>query len=205
VAGGVVPRRRGRLERRPAEPVRVAALVTADAPRYRELMLEAYVQAPDAFTSTVEERMAEPLAWWRNRIARGDGLAEAFGAFDGPGLVGSVALEYSAKPKTRHAALLIGMYVQARWRGHGVGLRLLEAALAAAQRRPEVEVLRLTVTEGNESAIRLYRSVGFTPWGVEPQSIRTPSGFKRKIYMSMPLRAARPGEESLQAPARQTS
>ena len=41
--------------------MRIAPLTASDAPQYRELMLEAYVQAADAFTSTAEERANEPL------------------------------------------------------------------------------------------------------------------------------------------------
>ena len=47
----------------------VERLVASDVPRYRELMLHAYAAAPDAFTSTPEERSAEPDSWWLKRIA----------------------------------------------------------------------------------------------------------------------------------------
>lgn len=165
----------------------VAVLSVADAPRYRTLMLEAYTLAADAFTSTADERAAQTLSWWEKRIADPSGLSQSFGAFDRETLVGTVALQYSAKPKTRHSALMIGMYVQSAYRGRGVGARLLEAAIAAARTRPGLQALRLTVTQGNEPAIRLYASVGFVAWGVEPDAILTPSGFKGKVHMSMPL------------------
>jgi hypothetical protein len=45
----------------------VARLIAADAPRYRALMLHAYEVAADAFTSTPEERAAEPESWWVKR------------------------------------------------------------------------------------------------------------------------------------------
>jgi RimJ/RimL family protein N-acetyltransferase len=163
----------------------IARLTASDAPAYRELMLEAYEQAADAFTSTVEERSREPLSWWERRIASPDGLSECFGAFVENSLVGTVTLEYSMKPKTRHSALLIGMYLRPANRGSGAAGALVNAAIAAAVARPEVLSLRLTVTEGNEPAIRLYKSVGFIAWGTEPQAIRTPSGFKGKVHMSL--------------------
>jgi RimJ/RimL family protein N-acetyltransferase len=166
----------------------VAALKSSDARQYRELMLEAYVQAADAFTSTAEERRAEPISWWVNRIAAASGLSQCFGAFQGQALVGTVALEFTAKPKTRHSGLVIGMYVQPSWRGKGAGAMLMSAAIAAARAKPELQLLRLTVTEGNGSAIRLYESLGFVAWGVEPQAISTPSGYKGKVHMSMHLR-----------------
>ena len=159
----------------------------ADAPEYRELMLEAYTLAADAFTSTAEERAAEPMAWWEKRIAGASGLSESFGAFLEGRLVGTVALEYTTKPKTRHAALVLGMYVRPAARGHGAGRALMQAAIAAARARDGIERLHLTVTEGNTPALRLYESVGFAAWGTEPQAIRTPGGFKGKVHMSLSL------------------
>jgi RimJ/RimL family protein N-acetyltransferase len=171
--------------------MRITTLTAADAPAYRDLMLEAYTQAADAFTSTAQERAAEPLSWWERRIASADGLSESFGAFQEQQLVGTVALEYSAKPKTCHSVLVIGMYLRPLVRRQGIGTQLMRAAIAAARARPQVCVLRLTVTEGNESALRLYNAVGFSAWGTEPHAIRTPTGFKGKVHMSLLLDAER--------------
>jgi GNAT superfamily N-acetyltransferase len=171
------------------EPL-VQQLSRAHAQAYRSLMLEAYEQAADAFTSTPEERAAEPLSFWEDRIAAPDGLTRCWGAFAGEpvgDLVGTVAVEFTRKPKTRHAALVIGMYVRPHVRGAGIGVQLLQAAIAGARERPGIEMLRLTVTEGNASAIHLYRAAGFVPWGVEPLAIRTPGGYKGKVHMALRL------------------
>lgn len=170
-----------------ATPMHVARLSAQDAPRYRELMLEAYVQAADAFTSTADERAAQPLSWWVERIASAQGLSQGFGAFRGEQLVGAVALQCSARPKTRHAALLVGMYVRPAARQQGVGRRLLQAAIAAATARPQLRLLQLTVTDGNEPARRLYEAAGFVAWGIEPMAVRTPEGFAGKVHMSLRL------------------
>jgi ribosomal protein S18 acetylase RimI-like enzyme len=171
--------------------VGVAVLVSADAARYRALMLEAYAQAPDAFTSTPQEREAEPESWWVRRIADPAGASVVFGACQGQALVGAVALEFSAKPKTRHKAHLIGMYVQPGARGSGAGKLLLAAAMAHLRTRcPDITVVVLTVTEGNTSAIRLYQSSGFAAFGTEPMAIRTPDGYKAKVHMACRVGAA---------------
>jgi RimJ/RimL family protein N-acetyltransferase len=177
------------------KPMPIARLTVSDASEYRDLMLEAYEQAEDAFTSTAQERAREPLAWWETRIASPDGLSECFGAFADGALVGAVALEYSAKPKTRHAASLIGMYLRPAYRGSGCAASLVAAAIEAAKARAEIQILRLTVTEGNEPAIRLYRAAGFRAWGTEPQAIRTPQGFKSKVHMALILERALPAGE----------
>jgi RimJ/RimL family protein N-acetyltransferase len=163
--------------------VNVTILTAADVARYRALMLEAYAQAPDAFTSTPDERAAEPQSWWLRRIADPGGLTVAFGAFQDHELVGTVALEFSAKPKTRHKALLIGMYVTPLARGCGAGAALITAAMDHLARRPGITVVTLTVTLGNESAIRLYEQAGFAQFGVEPMAILTPSGYRAKVHM----------------------
>lgn len=180
-----------RLEAPTPDGIRVAMLVGADAAHYRSLMLEAYAQAPDAFTSTPQEREAEPESWWARRIANPAGASVVFGAFQAQTLVGAVALEFSAKPKTRHKAHLIGMYVQPGARGTGAGKLLLAAAMAHLRTRcPDITVVVLTVTEGNMSAIRLYRSSGFTTFGTEPMAIRTPNGYKAKVHMACRVGAA---------------
>ena len=173
--------------------MRVALLQAPDAGRYRALMLQAYELHPDAFTSTAEERAAEPETFWIRRVADPAGLSAAFGAFVGDDLVGSVTLEFSSKPKTRHKGHVIGMYVVPAARGTGAGRALLEALIAYAQGREQVQVLTLTVTEGNEPALRLYRSFGFQVFGVEPMAILTPRGFRAKVHMTLALRVAAAG------------
>lgn len=166
----------------------IARLTAADAPRYRALMLHAYEAAADAFTSTPLERAAEPEAWWVARIADPKGLSQSFRAFVDQDLVGTVTVEFSAKPKTRHKALVIGMFVCESHRGQGLARALMQDALGAARARPEVQVVMLTATEGNRPAVALYESIGFQTFGVEPMAIATPQGFKRKLHMWLALR-----------------
>jgi GNAT superfamily N-acetyltransferase len=114
-------------------------------------------------------------------------MTVAFGAFEGKELVGTVALEFAPKPKTKHKALVIGMYVMPRWRGTGAARALLQSAIDRCKSRGDTLVMQLTVTEGNEPAISLYQSMGFSSFGVEPMAIHTPSGFKSKVHMWLAL------------------
>ncbi len=163
--------------------MRIRTLTPSDASQYRELMLEAYALAADAFTTTAEERALEPESWWVKRIADPKGLGASFGAIDGERLVGTAAIEYSAKSKLKHAALIIGMYVRESARGKRIGKALLLAAMSHASQRPGTEVVTLTVTEGNAPAVRLYESAGFQVWGLQPMAIATPSGYKGRVHM----------------------
>jgi ribosomal protein S18 acetylase RimI-like enzyme len=169
----------------------VARLQPSNAAQYRRLMLEAYELAADAFTSTAEERAAEPEAFWIKRIADPTGMSAAFGAFVAQELVGTVALEYSAKPKTKHKALVIGMYVRPAARGMKAGRQLLDAALKEAEAREGILLLTLTATEGNDPALNLYGSAGFKTFGIEPMAVLTPNGYKAKVHMALLLSSAR--------------
>lgn len=161
----------------------VRRLTAANVPEYRALMLHAYEHAADAFTSTPEERATAPDAWWAQRIADPAGGSAALGAFADGALIGTVALEFSSKPKTRHKALLIGMFVMAHHRGRGAGRKLVDAALALAREHGGVRAVVLTVTQGNDEAVSLYERSGFTAFGVEPMAILTPGGFRSKVHM----------------------
>ena len=161
----------------------VAVLTPSNAAQYKALMLLAYEHAADAFTSTPEERAKESDEWWLKRIAHPEGLAVAFGDFDGNDLVGTVALEFSAKPKTKHKALIVGMYVLPSGRGKGTARALLQAAIQFCASRGHIRAMQLEVTEGNAPAVNLYQSLGFTAYGVEPMAVLTPSGFQSKVHM----------------------
>lgn len=168
----------------------VAVLTASHAVPYKALMLHAYEHAADAFTSTPEERAKETDEWWTTRIAHPQGLTVAFGALEEGRLVGTVALEFSAKPKTQHKALVVGMYVMPAARGQGLARILMQTAVQFCVRRGNIRAVQLEVTDGNLPAVALYQSLGFVAYGVEPMGLLTPTGFKSKVHMWLSLPAA---------------
>lgn len=169
----------------------ITNLQTPDAQSYRALMLHAYATAADAFTSTAEERAQEPASWWIRRVADPQGLSQTLGAFVDRELLGCVTVEFSAKPKIRHKAHLLGMFVKASARGQGIGRALVQAALARAAARAQMRVVMLTVTQGNAPALALYERCGFRVFGTEPLAIATAQGYLAKVHMYCEL-AQRP-------------
>ena len=159
-------------------------LTPADAADYRALMLEAYAIAPDAFTSSVAEREALPLQWWKSRVAEGADARELVcGAFLADDLAGVAGLRFEQRERTRHKSTLFGMFVRPRCRGAGVGRALVTEILRHAERSPATEVVQLTVTESNVPAVRLYESCGFETFGIEPFAVKLGDRFITKLHM----------------------
>jgi len=155
---------------------------------YRALMLQAYAQHPEAFTSSVAERAALPLSWWAKRLDDAADAAElVLGTFDGEQLVGAVGLGFESREKSRHKATLFGMYVAPQARQHGQGAALVQAALACARSRPGIRLVQLTVTQGNQAAQALYERFGFVVFGLEPQAVAVGEVFVSKTHMWCPL------------------
>jgi RimJ/RimL family protein N-acetyltransferase len=148
---------------------------------YRTMTLEAYDRHPQAFTSSVRERAVMPLSWWEARLT--SKLDVVLGAFEGGTLAGIVGLAFEPREKARHKATLFGMYVSADFRQHGVGFELVQAALAEAHNHPELKLVQLTVTAGNDAAFTLYQRCGFIQFGLEPLAVRVGEDYFDKIHM----------------------
>jgi ribosomal protein S18 acetylase RimI-like enzyme len=61
---------------------------------------------------------------------------------------------------------VISMWVDPRTRGRGAGRALLDAVVAWARDRDRGRPIRLSVTDGNDAARRLYERYGFADTGV---------------------------------------
>lgn len=160
----------------------VRMLGPADATLYRSLRLRALREHPDAFTSSYEQDRDQPVEAAAQRLA-----AHPFwGAYRHAELCGFVGLERELRPKNRHKATVMGMYVAPEAGGQGVGRALLDALIAHA-RLNGLESLVLTVTDGNDRATRLYEAAGFRSFGVEPDAIRVAGRPYAKNHMQLKL------------------
>ena len=138
-----------------------------EGPALRALRLQALADAPMAFGSTLAQEQAFTDDVWRERAKRGaagvDGatfIAEHGGRWLGiaTGLARDPDVPDDPRPE------LVGMFVAAEARGHGLGAALVDAVAGWARARG-ASGLTLWVTVTNTPAVALYDRCGFRPTG----------------------------------------
>lgn len=73
-----------------------------------------------------------------------------------------------------------------RARGTGVGRAIVSKAVETARAMPGVTTIQLACSENSTAAAALYRSLGFTQWGTEPDAIRIGGKSYNELHMSLP-------------------
>jgi ribosomal protein S18 acetylase RimI-like enzyme len=168
--------------------VEIRPLTEADAAAWWTLRLRMLREEPGAFGSSYEEAIArtpEEVAA-RHRQTVTDPDAFLLGAW-GATLAGAVGFRRDSGLKVRHKGMIWGMYVAPEARGLGLGRRLLDAAVDRARGMEGVEQVSLEVTVGNSAARALYRSCGFTVYGVEPRALKLGDVYLDEELMTLRL------------------
>ena len=164
--------------------MQVRLLLPADAAAYRAVRLLALKESPPAFGSLPED---EPdLSQTAARLAASDDRC-FFGAFVGGQLVGVVRLSRYEAPNEKHRAYLGGLFVLPAFRRTGCGRALVLAALNRAANLPGLRRVNLSVVAGQEAAIRLYQSLGFSLCGTEPEAFSRDDRFYDEHLMTLPI------------------
>lgn len=166
-------------------PARIAQIAPADLSAYKNLRDEALRLYPDAFDADLESERARPPESYLGRLGLGETLGGSFlmGAWLGSELVGMIGLERQAQQKLRHTAELNSMMVHPRYTGQGIGVRLVESAIAQARQAISLEQIVVRVSMSSESAVRLYERVGFQRCGVLPHAIKLVDGSGQIRYV----------------------
>jgi GNAT superfamily N-acetyltransferase len=152
----------------------IVRLTADDWPAYQALRLEALADAPWAFGSTLAREQAFSEADYRIRLSqRAQWAARVDGEF--VGTVGGMFIDDSETPD------LISMWVRPDGRGRGIGDLLVRTVLDWA-REQGCDRVHLWVTDGNDTAERLYARNGFARTG-ETENIRPEEPGRLEIAM----------------------
>ncbi|MDN4494727.1 GNAT family N-acetyltransferase [Ureibacillus aquaedulcis] len=150
----------------------IRVLNETDAQDYQALRLRALQTDAESFGSTYEREVHFTIEVIQERIRQAEDRY-VLGAFQEDGsLVGVVRFMRATDRKSRHKGDIYGMYVAPEVRGQGVGKKLLVEVITRAKEFDGVEQIHLQVVTKNASAKKLYMSLGFETYGVEPRGLK---------------------------------
>jgi len=157
--------------------VSIRPLAAADLADYKRLRDEMLARHPEAFTSDAESEAKKEPADYLHRLGLEDDDGGHFllGAWRAKQLVGAIGCEREAR-----------LMVRADARRAGIGALLVEACIAEA-RQAGLEMLTLTVTAENASAIGLYERHGFVGYGTLRRALKVGGRYHDKLHMALVL------------------
>lgn len=160
----------------------------ADLAAYKALRDAALAERPEAFSSDAETELRRPPETYLARLAGAadGGWPFTLTAWRSSRLIGAVTCERDARVKVSHVGKVVGMMVEPRSRGRGVGRALLDACIARARERG-LSLLTLSVTSDNTAAVELYTDTGFVRYGRLERAIRVGARFHAKDLMVLEL------------------
>lgn len=172
------PTARGEIYVREAKPV--------DAIQFRELRLGALQDNPIAFTADYQKNSKHPLKYWEDMLTVQADEATIFLAGHKSSLLGMTGIARGSSPKTRHSAMIWGVYVKPEWRGLHIAEELITRCFAWSRSR-KIVLLKLGVAVVNQSAIRCYERCGFKAYGTEPRAVFYEGNYYDELLMYRPL------------------
>jgi ribosomal protein S18 acetylase RimI-like enzyme len=168
--------------------MRISKLGAQHVDAYRRLRQQGLKEFPPAFGESVDEFAALTADEVATTLEDPAGNRHVFGALNETGeLIGIVGMTRDALEKMRHKGYIWGMYVAPGHQGQGIARKLLDAAIVHARGIPGLEQLRLIVGEANVGARKLYESVGFVAFGLEPRELKTSGEYYDSVHMWLKL------------------
>lgn len=146
-----------------------------------QLHPEAFGTGADAWSNATDEQVQSLL-----EKSNQDDLV--LGYFQDDELAGVIGLKREKKHSVGHKGTVWGLMVVPRFRNQGIGKSLLKELIARASQHHELMYVRAVVTISSLNAEQVFRSCGFTSYGVEQRGIKEGTNFFDQSFMILNLR-----------------
>lgn len=150
----------------------IRLLTADDAESWWHLRLEALRNDSASFADSAEEHLTTSVETARERLRAG-GPARNFvvGMFADGKLAGTAGFYRHSHIKERHKGTIWGVYVRPESRGQGAARALMQEIIRRARAIDGLEQI-LLVASAHLPARKLYETLGFQSYGVEPRSLK---------------------------------
>lgn len=162
-------------------------LKPTDVERYVRLRLRMLDDAPWAFSASPGDDEALDPARLATMFGEEHSATFAIESPERRELVAAASIRRGRPPKFAHRAGIWGVFIEPAHRGQGLGRAVVSAAIDLARTWPGVDFIDLGVSENSPEALRLYESLGFVPWGREPEATEHAGHRYDEIYMTRRL------------------
>jgi ribosomal protein S18 acetylase RimI-like enzyme len=150
----------------------IRGVTKADAATLWNLRLTALDTEPFAFAESAEEHRLTSIESFADRLVSGGSENFVMAAFAGEIAVAMAGFYREQRIKRRHQGGIWGVFVQEDHRGLGIARALMTTLVERARALDGVSHIHLSVSTRQQSARRLYASLGFRTFGIEPAGLR---------------------------------
>lgn len=147
---------------------------------YKELRLESLRDFPVSFDSSVDEEENLSDEQWQEKFSNPTNYI-IFAEDDGK-LVGKMEVEWDPRRNIKHIGEIFGVYIKPAYQGQGIGMRLWEEVEKIAKTKG-IEKFWLDVISINESAIHLYKKMGFQTLCTREKAAKVDGVYYDKLLM----------------------
>ncbi|HEY1937639.1 MAG TPA: GNAT family N-acetyltransferase [Candidatus Angelobacter sp.] len=163
-------------------------LLTADdAEAWWRLRLEALRNDPASFADSAEEHSTTTIEDVEKRLSAGDPAQNfVLGSFENGKLIGTAGFYRHAHIKERHKGHIWGVYVRPESRGKGAAKAMMQEIIRRARQIDGLEQI-LLVASAHLPARRVYETLGFESYGVEPRSLKIGAEYVDDVLMILRL------------------
>lgn len=161
----------------------IRLLTVDDAEAFWHLRLEMLRNDPASFADSTEEHETTTVDSVRQRLEESNPASNfVVGSFADGRLTGSAGFFRRPNNKERHKGHVWGVYVSPSQRGKGVGKALMLEIIRRARQIAGIEQITL-VASAKLPAQKLYESVGFKGYGIEPRSLKIGAEYVDDVLM----------------------